>query len=94
MKTLLSTLFLLITLASTAFAGEPEFDGQCVMGLTHGYANKTDCSVFWLGPNDKVYCFSDDAAKASFLKAPAENIARAQAVWDDPANLKRLIKRE
>lgn len=94
MRKLLIAIGSIFLLGGTALAADPEFDGQCTMGLAHGIVNKTDCSVFWLGPNDKVYCFADEAAKASFLKAPAENIARAQAAWDDPSNLRRLIKRE
>jgi hypothetical protein len=83
-----------LALLSNACAADAEFDGECAMGLSLGVQNPTDCSVFWLGPNDKVYCFSSQTAKDRFLEAPQENLSRAQAAWDDPANLKRLIRRE
>ncbi len=85
---------LLLLLASAVHAGEPEFGGQCAMGMSEGHAYQTDCSILWLGPNDKIYCFASQAAKAKFLESPRENLSRAQAAWDDPSNLKRLIKRE
>jgi hypothetical protein len=87
-------LAILLALFANAHAGEPEFGGQCTMGLAEGRVYKTDCSVLWLGPDDKIYCFATPEAKQAFLKAPKENLSRAQAFWDDPANLKRLIRRE
>jgi len=87
-------LAILLSLLSNAHAAEPEFDGECTMGMSLGIKNPTDCSIFWLGPNDKIYCFSSQRAKDKFLEAPKENLSRAQAAWDDPANLKRLIRKE
>ena len=84
----------LIALFSNAYAGEPEFDGNCAMGLSQGITYATDCSVLWLGPDDKIYCFSSPSAKESFLKSPKENLSRAQAFWESPENLKRLIRKE
>jgi len=75
-------------------AADPEFDGQCTMGLAQGRSHATDCSVLWLGPDDKIYCFASPSAKEAFLKAPKENLSRAQAFWDSPDNLKRLIRKE
>jgi hypothetical protein len=90
-----SVLFaLLLALFSNAYAGDPEFGGQCTMGLAEGRSHATDCSVLWLGPDDKIYCFASPSAKEAFLKAPKENLSRAQAFWDSPDNLKRLIRRE
>jgi len=92
---LFSILFaLLFALSSYAVAAEPEFGGQCAMGMAEGQKMQTDCSVLWLGPDDKIYCFFDQAAKQKFLQSPKDNLKRAQAFWEDPANLKRLIKRE
>jgi hypothetical protein len=85
---------LLLALFPNAYAGKPEFDGQCTMGLSEGRNYATDCSVLWLGPDDKIYCFANPEAKQVFLKAPKENISRAQAYWDSPENLKRLIRKE
>ncbi|HEX4986754.1 MAG TPA: hypothetical protein VFV71_11890 [Burkholderiales bacterium] len=91
---LLAALSLSLLLLAKAWAGEPEFGGRCAWGMSQGYAVSTDCSVLWLGPDDKVYCFLDQAAKDKFLQAPKENLSRAEAAWTDPSNLKRLIKRE
>ena len=85
---------LLLVVFSNARAGGPEFDGQCTMGLAEGRSAATDCSVLWLGPDDKIYCFASPTAKETFLKSPKENLSRAQAYWDSPDNLKRLIRKE
>ena len=94
MKRLISAVAMLFALLSNAYAVDPEYGGECTLGLSEGKHYVTDCSVFWLGPNDKVYCFATEGARNKFLQAPKENISRAQASWDDPSNLKRLIKRE
>jgi len=77
-----------------AYAADPEFDGQCTMGMAQGQKLVTNCSVLWVGPNDKVYCFFNEEARLKFLQAPKENLSRAQAFWEDLENLKRLIRRE
>jgi hypothetical protein len=59
-----------------------------------GQKTPTDCSILWVGPDDKIYCFANEAAKQKFLQSPKENLQRAQAFWEDPENLKRLIRRE
>jgi hypothetical protein len=84
----------LLCLFSIAYAVDPEFGGQCVMGLSQGRQMATDCSVLWVGPDDRLYCFHNDAAREKFLQAPKENLARARAFWEDPENLNRLIPRE
>ena len=84
----------LLGLISNAYAVDPEFGGQCVMGLSQRRQMATDCSVLWVGPDDRLYCFHNDAAREKFLQAPKENLARARAFWEDPENLKRLIPRE
>ena len=84
----------LLALFSNAYAAEPEFDGQCALGMSEGYKVATNCSVFWVTPDDKLYCFFNEEAKQKFMKAPKENLRRAQALWEDPENLKRLIRRE
>ncbi len=94
MKRLLSVVAILLALLPGAHAADPEYGGECTLGLTEGRHYVTDCSILWLGPNDKVYCFATQGSKDKFLQAPKENLARAQAAWDDPSNLKRLIKRE
>jgi hypothetical protein len=84
----------LLSLLPNAYAADPEFDGQCTMGMAEGRKVATSCSVLWVGPNDKVYCFFNEEARQKFLQAPKENLTRAQAFWEDPENLKRLIHRE
>ncbi len=85
---------ILLALFSNAYAVEPEFDGQCAMSMAEGMKHSTNCSILWVGPDDKLYCFSNEAAKQQFLQAPKENLMRAQAFWEDPENLKRLLRRE
>ena len=84
----------LIVLFPNAYAAEPEFGGQCALGMSEGKKMATNCSVLWVGPDDKLYCFFNQAAKEKFLQTPKENLTRAQAFWEDPENLKRLIRRE
>ncbi len=84
----------LLCLFSNAYAVDPEFNGQCAMGMAEGRKMSTNCSVLWVGPDDKLYCFHNQAAKDRFLESPKENLTRAQAFWEDPENLKRLIRRE
>ena len=55
-----------------------EFDNSCAMGLTEGQTIKTDCSVNWTAPDGKVYCFSSDKSKETFLKNAEANIKKAQ----------------
>jgi hypothetical protein len=94
MKLLSIVFVILLMLCSNALASDPEFGGQCTMGMAEGKKMQTDCSVLWLGPDDKIYCFFDQTAKQRFLQSPKENLKRAQAFWEDPENLKRLIRRE
>jgi hypothetical protein len=84
----------LLPLFSNAYAADPEFNGQCAMGMAEGKKHSTNCSVLWVGPDDKLYCFASPAAKQKFLQSPRENLTRAQAFWEDPENLKKLIRRE
>ena len=58
----------LLLLLSNANAAEPEYNRQCTMGMAEGHKLVTSCSVFWLGPNDKIYCFFNEEAKQRFLQ--------------------------
>jgi YHS domain-containing protein len=61
-----------------------EFDDSCAMGLASGQTVQTDCSVHWINPDDgKVYCFSSENSKNSFLKDPEGNIAKAKAFLEE-----------
>jgi hypothetical protein len=55
-----------------------EFDASCAMGLASGQVVKTDCSVNWTGEDGKVYCFSSEESKATFLENAPENIQKAR----------------
>ena len=59
-------------------APKGEFDDQGAMELASGQTVKTDCSVNWTAPDGKVYCFSTEDSKATFLKNPDENIQKAK----------------
>lgn len=61
-----------------ARASEPEFGGECVMGLAEGKRIKTSCNVKWDDSAGKTYCFSTEDAKASFLKDPQANLQKAK----------------
>lgn len=75
-----SVALLLLALAgahTVASAVEPEFGGQCAMGLAEGKRIKTDCSVSWTSPSGKLFCFGNEDSKAAFLKDPETNARRA-----------------
>src|SRR5262245_50260814 len=79
------SLLILIALSLAAYAADApvspanaEFGGQCAEGLAEGKHVMTDCSVTWKDKDGKVYCFANDAAKAAFLKNPAESLDRAR----------------
>jgi YHS domain-containing protein len=63
---------------TTSSDAKGEFDDQCAMGLASGQTVKTDCSVNWIAPDGKVYCFSTEASKETFVKNPDENIQKAK----------------
>jgi len=65
---------LLLTLATTAFAGE--FGDSCTYSLANGSLLRTQClitSVF----EGKTYCFSTEEGKDAFLEDPKTMIAKA-----------------
>lgn len=55
----------------------PEFGGQDAMALVDRQRVDTDCKIDWVAKSGKRYCFSNDGAKAAFLKTPDENIDKA-----------------
>src|SRR5271169_5239797 len=67
-----------MTPAPAAAPPKGEFDNSCAMGLAEGQTVKTDCSINWTAPDGKVYCFSREASKETFLKNPTENIQKAR----------------
>jgi YHS domain-containing protein len=63
---------------TTPAAVNGQFDDYCAMGLAEGQSVKTDCSINWTAEDGKVYCFSSEASKETFLKNPTENIQKAR----------------
>src|ERR1700722_6286051 len=64
--------------AAAASASQPECGGQCAMSLAEGEQVATDCSVKWVGPDGKTYCFGNEDAKKRFLKDQQGNLDRAR----------------
>ena len=77
---------------ASAAEPEPEGGGQCAMSAALGHSLPTSCSVVWISPTDKLYCFSNERAKEMFMRDPEGNEQRAQAFWKDPAILQKLLK--
>ena len=71
----------MISAAAGVQAAEGEFGNQCTMGLAMQKNVPTDCSVNWVGDDGKTYCFSNEDAKAMFLKDPAGNLKKAQKFY-------------
>jgi YHS domain-containing protein len=65
---------------AAAAAGDPEFDGECVMGLALGKDIKTDCSVNTVY-NGRTYCFGNETARTLFLKKPDEFLLQAHVYY-------------
>ncbi|HSE12139.1 MAG TPA: hypothetical protein VLB69_05860 [Rudaea sp.] len=65
--------------APAGSVAKAEFGGQCTEGLAEGRHVMTNCSVNWTDKDGKVYCFSNEAAKAEFLKDVPGNLERARS---------------
>jgi hypothetical protein len=57
---------------------QTQFGGQCVEGLAEGRHVMTNCALTWTDKDGKVYCFSSDSAKKSFLQSPTQNLQKAR----------------
>jgi hypothetical protein len=84
----------LLAFTSWATAAEPEGEGHCAMSAANGSSLPTSCSVVWISPRDKLYCFSSEGAKRIFLQDPERNERRAQAFFKDPTLWEKLKKEE
>lgn len=71
-------LVVLIGVPRAGHGGEPEFGGECLMGLAEGKRIKTTCAVTWTDDAGKTYCFSTEDAKAHFLKDPQTYLQKAK----------------
>ena len=67
-------------LATAAFAGAGQFNDMCSWGLANNKEVKTDCSVN-ATIEGQTYCFSNEDAKANFMKDPDANLAKAQSFY-------------
>jgi YHS domain-containing protein len=64
--------------ADGAASSQVQFGGQCAQGLAEGQHVQTNCAVTWSDKDGKVYCFSSEASKKSFLKDPSGNLQKAR----------------
>src|SRR6476646_3290985 len=67
-------------LAAAAFAATGEFNNMCSWGLANHKDVQTDCSVNGT-IKGKTYCFSNEEAKANFMKDPEGNLVKAAAYY-------------
>jgi YHS domain-containing protein len=83
LRSALGAAFLLMGAVSAAVGATEtppaQFGGQCAEGLAEGKHVMTDCSVTWTDKDGKVYCYSSEAAKKSFLENPTDSLQRAHA---------------
>lgn len=84
--------FAALLAATPALAEEPQHNGECAMSAAMGSRLPTSCSVVWISPTDKLYCFSSDGAKQAFMRDPEGNERKAQAFWKDPALWEKILK--
>jgi hypothetical protein len=76
--------------AAASLAAETQYNGQCAMSVAKGTPVPTDCSIYWISPQDKLYCFSSVAAREQFLANEPRNAELADAFWRDPAFWEKL----
>ena len=55
-----------------------EYGNMCAMGLALGKEVQTDCSIN-AQIDGTTYCFANEDAKATFMKDPQGNLAKARA---------------
>ena len=71
---------LVLGFATTAYAATGQFNNQCSWGLANHQHVKTDCTIN-SSYRGQTYCFGSQEAQTSFMKSPAENLAKAQAFF-------------
>ena len=64
--------------AAPAPPAQVQFGGQCAAGLAEGRHVTTNCTFTWTDKDGKVYCFSSESAKVSFLNDPNGNLQKAR----------------
>jgi YHS domain-containing protein len=75
-----ATLFFGPITAALAVTGE--FGGMCTQGLAEHQKVQTDCSIN-ATYDGKTYCFGNQDAEVKFFKDPANNLAKAQAYYNE-----------
>jgi len=72
---------LVLGLATAAVAAtKGEFNNMCAESHSMGKDTPTDCSVN-ATIKGKTYCFGNEEAKATFMKDPEGNLAKAQTYY-------------
>ena len=62
--------------STAAMAGTGEYGNMCAMGLAMGKKIDTNCTINGT-IGGKKYCFGSEEAKATFMKDPEGNLAKA-----------------
>lgn len=83
-----------IALGPVALAAEKMFGGHCAMSVAEGEPVPTDCSIYWISPDDKLYCFVSVQARETFLANAPRNEQLADAFWRDPKFWQKLREKE
>lgn len=71
---------LLLGLGAVAFAATGEFNNMCAEGLAQHKVVNTDCSINGQ-LHGRTYCFGSADAKSEFMKAPEDNLKKAESFY-------------
>lgn len=89
-----TSLALAACVGASGFAADTQFEGHCAMSAARGNLVPTDCSVYWISPEDKLYCFTSVEARDRFVAQAPRNEKLADAFWRDPAFWEQLNKQQ
>lgn len=78
----------------SSFAADTQFQGHCAMSVAKGTPVPTDCSIYWISPEDKLYCFVSVEAREQFRTNAPRNEKLADAFWRDPAFWEQLKEQQ
>src|SRR5574341_219357 len=85
---------LLVAASGGVLGAEKQFGGHCAMSVAEGKPVPTDCSIYWISPEDKLYCFLNTQARDRFVADAKRNSTLADAFWRDPAFWERLKEQQ
>ena len=91
---LLSGVLLTASIGGPGFAADTQFKGHCAMSAAKGSIVPTDCSIYWISPEDKLYCFVNAEARDKFVAEAPRNQKLADAFWRDPAFWEQLNEQQ